>query len=97
MNLKEFLKPNITKLVLFVILFTISTLIPHFYSEHIYREFGLPLTFYIIHAGCFAPAVVGASGTCPPNEFIAWKLIFDLAFWYLIAISIVTIYHKFKK
>jgi len=95
MNWKEFFKPTIVKVVLFLILmgglnyYIIST------SDVLdARElFGSPLGFWPI--GSF---YVQAGGPTPPVVEFSWtNFIIDIVFWYLVSCVLVAVYHKFKK
>ena len=101
MTLKQFLKPDWRKIVLFVILFILSLLIsyPGFcvdgtnfgYCEEIH---GFPLSAY---------TTFGEQDVVPPEklEYIRYEnifgFIFNLIFWYLLSCLIVWIYDKVKK
>ena len=94
MNLKEFFRPNLLKIVMFVVLFIFFTFLPTGFIKNIIGSFkvfpqihglGLPFLFYK-EGVCGVPAVIGQyiKTYCPPT-FRLIKLIIDLLFWYVIA------------
>lgn len=97
MTLKQFLKPDWIKIVIFVILFIISILTPNrciisnlFFSYEakctIY-VFGAPFSFFYIQ-----PVVELA----PEIHFDFIGLFGNIIFWYLLSCLIVWIYGKFR-
>jgi hypothetical protein len=96
MNWKEFFKPTVGKIILFIVLMgglnylIISTI--HVLDARIL--IGLPLGFYP-KGSFYCPSTT----TCvpPPVEFSWFNFIFDIIFWYLISCLIIFIYRKVKK
>jgi nitric oxide reductase large subunit len=94
MNWKQFLKPNMTKLVIFIVL--MSTVNYFVISNTTIRDarilVGLPLAFWPV--GSF----FAQTGTSTPSvEFSAVNFFADLVFWYLVSCLISGVYDKFKK
>ena len=81
MDLKKLLWPNYSKLGVFVVFFIIFSLaVPVLLTPvDAGAVFGLPLPFYLGCGFVFGP--------CSPKYDI-FSLIFDLLFWYLIAVVI---------
>lgn len=88
MNWKEFLKPDLRKIVVFIILFISSSFI---YFNTDFYFLGFPMSFYV-RTPCFGL-------TCPGWiwGFSLQYLLVDLVIWYLVSCLIVWIYDKVKK
>ena len=95
MNIKQFLKPDRRKIVIFIILFMISTLIranlfSNYELKHPYPAFafGIPfVSFYIIPIVELTPEI----------HFNFIGLFENIIFWYFLSCLLVWIYDKFKK
>jgi hypothetical protein len=86
MSIKQFLKPDVRKIIVFLILLIISFFIKSGIAlgELYWRVIGFPLPILVQTDGLF------------------WSLsyqgiIIDLIFWYIITCLIIWIYEKFKK
>ena len=83
MSVKEFLKPDKRKILLFIFL-SISIILPQgTWGIHFY---GYPL-----------PTRVEASTVLGGNNFFIENLFVDLIFWFILSFSIIWIYDKVRK
>ena len=89
MSWKEFLKPNLRKIFLFLILGIILFNMPWFWipacCDFTYYK-GLPLAVY--YWGGVTPV---------PETFIPSNFIVDVVFWYTFSCIIILIFKKFRK
>jgi hypothetical protein len=98
MNLKEFLKPDWKKIILFLISLILTSVISNFgfgiwwSGADIGINYGFPLSFY------------GYGGGPPlrpdqpiPTYFNFVGLIGDIIFWYVVSYLIIWVYEKMKK
>ncbi len=94
MKLKEFLKPTIWKVIIFIILLILTSVFNYatYCPECTRAAYGFPLALYEL-PGC---KPVSAEG-CPGYRVIYSALIVDLIFWYLVSCLIVWFYDKRKK
>ena len=84
--IKEFLKPDLRKIVIFLILFLISSFLRDFYKGlEVSTKYGFPIMFY--HWDYYAKT----------TEFNFVGFIIDFIFWYLISCLIVFVYDKVRK
>lgn len=101
MNWKEFFKPTIKKIIFFIILFILTSLIPS-RSFIIVESFcgypdgicldearGLPISYYQLASG--------GIGGWNYGGLIYPFLVIDLIFWYLVSCPIIWIYDKVRK
>ena len=88
--MKEFLKPTIANIILFLILIIIST---WFSSNLTYSYGGWPLYFWPIKS--FGSAGFEMSEVAP--SFLVLNFIADIVIWYLISCLIIFVYNKIKK
>jgi hypothetical protein len=89
MNLKQFLKPDWEKIVIWMIFLILSFMAPnHLIILPLFcgSNFGIPLPFYCSIKGPFNF-----------NAFVGFYFLADAIFWYFISCLIVWIYDKFKK
>ena len=103
MNWKEFFRPTILKLILFVVLFTFFTFLPTGFIKGIVditsifktqiNYLGLPLNFYKIGL-CLATQDIPTSYSGCSHEFNFIYLLFDMIFWYVISALILTLLIK---
>ena len=99
MNWKVFLKPNLLKLTMFVILFAFFTFLPTGFIKNIFEPFpqinqlGFPLNFF--DKSCSATDVLGGSTHCS-NQIYYVKLSLDIIFWYVLSAGIVLLFTKEK-
>jgi hypothetical protein len=94
MNLKEFLKPTISKIILLII-FLIATSTPAnvlVYGADIGLNHGFPFNFY----GCCGGPPLRVGQTVP-SYFHVQNFIIDIIIWYILSCVIVSICYKFKK
>jgi hypothetical protein len=98
MNWKRFLKPDWRKIILTVILISLSFL--YIYEPVIMDAYeayrGLPMFYwkYFTGTGLIVP---GMNLPEPVTEFLYLNLIIDLIFWYFLSCLIIWIYNKVKK
>lgn len=91
MNLKEFLKPTLSKILLTIILFSLSWF--YIYEKHLgidagFVGRGLPFPFYTLER-------ITIAGSCCPG--IIWVgVISDLIFYYIISLFLMMIYEKIR-
>ena len=100
MDWKEFLKPDLRKILVFVILSLILYFIPIDASYESWDVQGLPIPAYICYKGEELTPFVSfwlINMPMPPCGFIYQFLIIDLIFWYLLSCLIVWVYNKVKK
>jgi biotin transporter BioY len=94
MGWKEFFKPTIGKIVIFLILFFLTSYIWMNYKTLLPEEipkFGVPFGFY-----SKATSYIGMEYEKPIIYFNFLNLIIDLIFWCLISCLIILIYNKLK-
>ena len=87
---KNFFKPTIGKIVLFLILifgFTYWEFIQNSYTDTPIKLVGLPLAFL----------PVGTYGTGTPVEFSIINFVINILFWYLASAIIIEVYRKVRK
>jgi len=94
--LKQFLKPDWRKVVIFAVAFIIQFLIVLVWMSscgECSSDFGLPLVFYT-RAGCS----MGIRGIQCGKDFYSLNyFVIDIIFWYLLSCIIIWIYDKFRK
>ncbi|MEK6841110.1 MAG: hypothetical protein AABX45_00760, partial [Nanoarchaeota archaeon] len=88
--MKEFLKPTIVNIILFLILIIIST---WFSSNLTYGYGGWPLYFWPIKS--LGDAGFKIFEVAPPFSIL--NFIADIVIWYLISCLIIFIYNKIKR
>lgn len=93
MNWKQFLKPNWGKIVIFVILILVTSIIPNLftYGADIGINYGFPFNFY---GCCGGPALL--PGQTSPSFFRYYAIIMNIVIWYLFSCLIVWIYGKVR-
>ena len=105
MDWKEFFKPNLAKIILFIILFAFFTFLPTGFIKDIMSSFkvfpqihslGLPISFYDQRL-CYSTWVIGHETVNCPYAFSIIKLLVDVAFWYLISTLIIQSIYKIQK
>ena len=84
MTLKQFLKPDWRKIVIFVVLFIFSSFFLPVPSAISQNYMGLPFSYLKGYYGEY-------------SEFDVVSLLLDLIFYYLLSCLIVWIYDKFRK
>jgi len=89
MNLKQFLKPDFRKIVIFIIFVILSVIIPFRYILGPWVDTGPIFNYESIVCG-------EEPFSCSPQIFLPY-MIFNLAFFYLLSCFIVWIYDKFRK
>jgi len=101
MNIKQSLKPNWKKIIVFGILFVIFDLLILFWALSItggdfgyFNKIGLPLGFYRIPVCSNTPQ---QGVICGGGFFSLVYLIIDILFWYVMSCFIVWICNKLKK
>jgi hypothetical protein len=89
MNLKQFLKPDWRKIILFIILSIAFVLVMKFPLNWEHLDWG----------GCVGGCDYrGVCVDCAPNyKILIVNLIFDLIFWYFLSCLIFWVYDKLKK
>ncbi|MBU1975154.1 MAG: hypothetical protein KKG59_01985 [Nanoarchaeota archaeon] len=95
MSLKEFLKPTLGKVVLFLILM-IGLNYFHFIISNVLDArilVGLPLGFWPVGSFYMFPG----APTPPVVEFSWINFIADIIFWYIVSCIPAALYHKIKK
>ena len=95
MNLKEFFKLDIRKIVIILILFIVfSFLFSHYRAICIEggTTFGFPFNFYSYCNDAIAPDLIVGSPKFNITSFIS-----NLVFWYLISVLLVFLYKNIKK
>jgi len=94
MNYKEFFKPTIGKIILFIVLFLISFFILSKFFILAGDPFpqGFPFTF-VQFSGCSTPSPNSCWDTKMTSYF---NLFLDIIFWYLISCIIFPIFRKYK-
>ena len=86
MNIKQFLKPDWRKIVIFVIIFLITSFLRNFYKGlEVSTKYGFPIIFY--NWDYYAKT----------TEFNFVGILVDLIIWYLLSCFIVWIFDKVKK
>jgi hypothetical protein len=91
MDMKEFFKPTILKLVLAIILLFVSS-VPDLtvqYPEAPTKLHGFPFNFYLI-SGCSNTVVPECSSYGPRYNIV--NFILDILFWYAISLILIKIY-----
>ena len=100
MNWKKVLKTERRVIVVFIILFFVTSLIPlpYLYSS-LFRGLrgGLPLYYFTYYEGEGIIRLPDADLLIPSDEFLYLNFIIDIIFWYIISISIILIYNRVKK
>lgn len=109
MNFKQFLKPDLRKIILWILFCVIFLLIiPSLYIHLKYfqetpysvefRAFkGFPLIYYSPGSGGCIPGDSGMVCVNMPSSFNVGYLVIDVIFWYLLFCLIIWIYDKVKR
>jgi hypothetical protein len=94
MDWKEFLKPDWTKVVVFVILIFITSSIPDLFIEgtDMRISYGFPFSFFI-----FGGRLELSPGQSIPFYFHYEAIIENIIIWYLLSCFIVWVFDKAKK
>ena len=94
MKAKNFFKPSIAKIIIFVILMAVTSIPSNILisGADIGINHGFPLNFYGYGGG---PAL--QSGQPVPSYFYALNLIIDLRIWYIVSCAIIECCNKKKK
>jgi len=96
MNWKEFLKPDWRKIVVFVILFILSSFISAYFNT-IYSAIGFCSSIKAGFPLAFNTEISGIECGGDSSNFDIFSFILDIIFWYLLSCLIVWIYDKFRK
>ena len=96
MGLKEFFKPTLGKIVLFIILMGLLNFIWIFGQGCLDCKMlvGLPLPFYPVGTGAFFDV---REPVPAPVNFSILNFIINIVFWYILSCLIVLIYNKIRK
>jgi ribose/xylose/arabinose/galactoside ABC-type transport system permease subunit len=99
MKIKQFLKPDWRKIVIFALLTLFSFLITYGTTFLIYRGFPLPYSFKMCEYPIYSLPCKNCPNdlTCFGEEFHLLFLSFDIIVFYLLSCLIVWIYDKVKK
>ncbi|MFH1445527.1 MAG: hypothetical protein ABIF08_03545 [Nanoarchaeota archaeon] len=97
MGWKNFFKPTIAKIVLFLILFLVTSVLNNmslFFATccDLGTNYGFPIAFYGYGGG---PPLLHGQQT--PSYFNISILILDILIWYLVSCGIAGLYHKIRK
>ncbi len=98
MTLKQFLKPDWRKILIFVILLIISTFIGYneancmSFGGGCTHSYGFPFTIYSIHQSAYMPSPLPKTTHFNPTFIIP-----NIIIWYLLSCLIIWIYDKFRK
>ncbi len=105
MNMKDFLKPTISKIIILLLLIAISTIISPKQNSCQPASYGFPLKFFQFKecfdiSPCIETAESGPHIICENMGFNSPEgiisLTINIVFWYLILSIIMTLYKKYK-
>lgn len=97
MDWKQILKPKTATIILFIILFILTTFFLQQYYEGGPTRVGFPLSYYVRES--FPTQLVPVdSATIQPGHFSSYGgLVADIIFWYILSHLIILIYYNFRK